>query len=246
MLACQTARFVYQDMVGLSPSLPRILPADADGTTPPPDGAPQPIVTDNDDGAGFPADQIDFWNATMTWGATPTISVTHEGVIPVAPFDQDVGCGGGRTCIPQPGTYGQGRRASEPPHVPRRIPQLRLLPGACVGSHRRRGRAFGQPRGDPLVRAPQDDRQLGDPEPGHVRPVRRALPLDGLGRDGQGREPRRRLLDRKRHGAELSEHRVRGPARERRPEHARPGRGDAARRHGLPDRHRPAAGATTR
>jgi hypothetical protein len=57
MLACQTARFVYQDMVSLDPTLPRILPADADGL-----------------------------------------------VAPAAPFDQDVGCGGGRTCIPQPGT----------------------------------------------------------------------------------------------------------------------------------------------
>src|SRR3954453_14796174 len=104
MISCQTARMVYQDMVNLDPTLPRILPADADGSTPPPNGAPEPIVTDNDDGAGYPADQIDIWNATMTWGGTPTISVTHEGVLPVASFDQDVGCGGGRTSIPQPGT----------------------------------------------------------------------------------------------------------------------------------------------
>src|SRR5512132_2236523 len=104
MLACQTARFVYQDMVTLDPTLPRILPADADGSTAPPAGAPQPIVSDEDDGAGFPADQIVVWNATMTWGGSPSITLTHEGDLPVAAFDQDVGCGGGRTCIPQPGT----------------------------------------------------------------------------------------------------------------------------------------------
>jgi len=104
MIACEPARFVYQDMVGLDPTLPRILPADADGPTAPPAGAPQPIVTDEDDGAGYPADRIVIWNATMTWGATPSITLTHDVDLPVAAFDQDVGCGGGRTCIPQPGT----------------------------------------------------------------------------------------------------------------------------------------------
>ena len=104
MIACQTARFVYQDMVTLDPTLPRILPADADGPVAPPDGTPQPIVTDEDDGAGFPSDRIVIWNATMNWGGSPSITLTHEGDLPVAAFDQDVGCGGGRTCIPQPGT----------------------------------------------------------------------------------------------------------------------------------------------
>ena len=104
MIGCQTARFVYQDMVSLDPTLPRILPADADGPVAPPDGTPQPIVTDEDDGAGFPADRIVIWNATMTWGGSPSITLTHELDLPVAAFDQDVGCAGGRTCIPQPGT----------------------------------------------------------------------------------------------------------------------------------------------
>ena len=78
-------------MVSLDPTLPRILPADIDGPTPAPSGAPQPIVTDNDDGVGFPEDRIDVWNATMTWGATPTISVVREGYLPAAPFDQGLG-----------------------------------------------------------------------------------------------------------------------------------------------------------
>ena len=158
MIACQTARFVYQDMVSLDPTLPRILPADADGPVAPPDGTPQPIVTDEDDGAGFPADRIVIWNATMTWGGSPSITLTHERDLPVAAFDQDVGCGGGRTCIPQPGTTRQGRRAAEPADVPRRLPQLRHLPGAGLGPHRRRRRAVRQPRRRPLVRAPEDER----------------------------------------------------------------------------------------
>ena len=55
MLACQPARMVYQDMFTVDPNLPRILAADADGATPPPAGAPAPIVGMNFDGSGNPA-----------------------------------------------------------------------------------------------------------------------------------------------------------------------------------------------
>ena len=96
MLACQTAGMAYQDMVTLDPTLPRILPADADGATAPPANAPQPIVTDNDDGAGFPDDRIDVWNATFTWSPTPSVTVAREGYKTAADFDQDLGCARGR------------------------------------------------------------------------------------------------------------------------------------------------------
>src|SRR6266516_5667506 len=104
MLACQTSHMVYRDMNSIDSTLPRMLPADADGLTAPPANAPEPIVTDDDNGAGFPADRIDVWNATINWSGTPSITVAREGYLNTAPFDQDVGCGGGRTCIPQPGT----------------------------------------------------------------------------------------------------------------------------------------------
>ena len=92
MIACQTAGMAYQDLVNFDPNLPRILPADADGATAPPANAPQPIVTDNDDGAGFPDDRIDVMNAVFTWSPTPSVNVTREGFLPAADFDQDVGC----------------------------------------------------------------------------------------------------------------------------------------------------------
>ncbi len=105
MIACQTAGMAYQDMVTLDPTLPRILPADADGDAAPPANAPQPIVTDNDDGAGFPDDRIDVWNATFTWSPTPSVTVAREGYKTAADFDQNLGCSpGARNCIPQPGT----------------------------------------------------------------------------------------------------------------------------------------------
>src|SRR5262245_12761325 len=103
MLACQTAGMAYQDLVTFDPNLPRILPADADGATMPPANAPQPIVTDNDDGAGYPDDRVDVMKAVFTWSPTPSVSVTREGFLPTADFDQDIGCVG-RACIPQPGT----------------------------------------------------------------------------------------------------------------------------------------------
>ena len=105
MLACQPAGMAYQDMVTLDPLLPRILPADADGDLAPPANAPQPIVTDNDDGAGFPDDRIDVWNATFTWSPTPSVTVAREGYKTAADFDQNLGCTpSSRECIPQPGT----------------------------------------------------------------------------------------------------------------------------------------------
>ena len=102
MLACQTARMVYQNMYDIDPNLPFIMPADADGDTPPPDGAPAPIVVLNFDGTGLPEDQLQVWNATIDWNA-PSISVVHDTDLQAAPFDSNL-CDYERNCIPQPGT----------------------------------------------------------------------------------------------------------------------------------------------
>ena len=104
MIACQPARMVYQDMFTIDPNLPRILPADADGATPPPAGAPAPIVGMNFDGSGNPADQLQVYNATINWvPSTPTISVVKEGDLQAAPYDSSL-CNYIRQCIPQPDT----------------------------------------------------------------------------------------------------------------------------------------------
>ena len=109
-----------------------------------------------------------------------------------------------------------------------RLPQLRQLPGAGLGSHRRRRRAVRQPRGRPLVRAAQDERQLGDPEPGHVRPARRALPLDGL-RPRWTRTGTSASATRSATGPRRTTRASRTPGRlaSDPPNTARPGRGDA-------------------
>ena len=102
MLACQTAHMVYQDMENVDPSLPYILPADVDGPTPPPDGAPAPIVAMNLDLAGLPEDKLQVWHATIDW-TTPSISVAHESDLQAAAYDSTL-CDYFTLCIPQPGT----------------------------------------------------------------------------------------------------------------------------------------------
>ena len=51
---CPAARMVYQDMDAIEPYLGTMIPADADGDTPPPADAPAPLVSINQDGSGLP------------------------------------------------------------------------------------------------------------------------------------------------------------------------------------------------
>jgi hypothetical protein len=100
MLAGQVARFVYVDMASTAT---RMLPADADGSTPPPAEAPNPILRMNDDAFGG-IDELELWNATVDWNA-PSMSVVKESDLPTAPFDSFLVCTPtARGCIPQPGT----------------------------------------------------------------------------------------------------------------------------------------------
>jgi hypothetical protein len=183
MLACQTAGMAYQDLVNFDPTLPRILPADADGPNAPPSNAPQPIVTDNDDGVGFPDDRIDVMNATFTWSPTPSVNVVREGYITAADFDQDIGCVG-RACIPQPGT------TICVDALPNR-PMYRLAYRnygsfqAMVFVHTvDADPSSGNRAGVRWYEMRKDERQLGDSESGHLRSLGRHVPLDGRRGDG--------------------------------------------------------------
>jgi hypothetical protein len=98
MLACEPARFVYEDMYDVNPNLGSFLPADPDGPTAPPAGAPIPFVTVRD---GSP-DALSIWSGAIDWSA-PSLSVTHDRDLPVASFSSNL-CGGSWNCIPQPGT----------------------------------------------------------------------------------------------------------------------------------------------
>jgi|HubBroStandDraft_3_1064219.scaffolds.fasta_scaffold05108_3 hypothetical protein len=83
------------------------LPADLDGLTPPPPGAPNYVVRYssqlNDGRTGNPPNVLDIWQAAATWGATPTLTVTGPTLVPLATFNDVFSClGVNRACIPEP------------------------------------------------------------------------------------------------------------------------------------------------
>jgi hypothetical protein len=82
-----------------------LLPADVDGPTVPADGAPVPIIGDmNTLGPyGAPFDGLNIRELTVKWstlhGTLSPVKALH-----VAAFNSTFPCGGGRACIPEPGT----------------------------------------------------------------------------------------------------------------------------------------------
>lgn len=86
-----------------------LTPADTDGNSPPPAGAPNPFMRHRDDevhnpGANDPAqDFLEIWEFHVDWTTPESSTVTGPINIPVAEFDSDL-CGlSSPPCIPQPG-----------------------------------------------------------------------------------------------------------------------------------------------
>jgi hypothetical protein len=75
-----------------------MLPADSDGATPPPAGAPDPIVE-------FGTNDLLVYKFHVDWSNTANTVLTGPATIPVAAFAP--ACNGGGTCIPQSGTSQQ-------------------------------------------------------------------------------------------------------------------------------------------
>ena len=98
MLAGQNASMVYLDTP--TSSTTGMLPADANGWTPPPAGSPEYFV-------GFDLGQwghaLDLYRFHVDWTNPAGSSFTGPSVIQTAPFDADL-CSYQRDCIPQPGT----------------------------------------------------------------------------------------------------------------------------------------------
>jgi hypothetical protein len=78
-----------------------MLPADADGTTPP--SGPEIFMQFDDDAWGYSPDQLQLWTLVPNWGAG-TATFSHLVDLPTAPFDSEVCPGYVRNCIPQQGT----------------------------------------------------------------------------------------------------------------------------------------------
>jgi hypothetical protein len=74
-----------------------LLPADLDGSTPPPAGAPEPFVTVANNNT-----VLHLWQFHVDW-ANPASSVLTGAIdLPAAPWDPNL-CGSARNCVPQPG-----------------------------------------------------------------------------------------------------------------------------------------------
>jgi hypothetical protein len=91
MLAGQAAT---QQCVQLSTSFGGLLPADLDGATAPPAGAPNYVVN-------FGSNSLNVWKFHVDWAAPANTTFTGPTNLPVAAFTR--ACNGG-ACIPQSGT----------------------------------------------------------------------------------------------------------------------------------------------
>lgn len=82
-----------------------LLPADVDGPTLPPVGAPSYFVGSMDQGGPYsaPQDALTLWRFVIDFATPANSSFTLAQTIPVASFDSIFPCTG-RQCIPQPGT----------------------------------------------------------------------------------------------------------------------------------------------
>lgn len=95
--AMLAGRAATQQCVQLGVNYGGVLPADLDGSTPPPAGSPNYLIN-------VGTNNLNLWKFKVDW-VTPTNSrMTGPTVIPVAAFN--AACGGG-TCIPQPSTTQQ-------------------------------------------------------------------------------------------------------------------------------------------
>jgi hypothetical protein len=78
------------------------LPADWDGTTPPPANAPNPFVYLRGDEIDGNPDGLGLWLFHVDWTTPANSTFTGQTLLPVAAFDANL-CDWSRNCIPQPG-----------------------------------------------------------------------------------------------------------------------------------------------
>jgi hypothetical protein len=103
-------RFVIPS--GGGPRAQRILPADWDGSTAPPAGAPNPFLMSVDaEVQGGAQDRLELYNFHVDWTTPANSTFTLDQTLPTEPFNIDIGsnCMDSslptfRSCVPQPGT----------------------------------------------------------------------------------------------------------------------------------------------
>jgi hypothetical protein len=84
-----------QKCFALSNSYGSLLPSDLDGSTPPPAGSPNYVLS-------FATNSLQLWKFHVDWTTPANSTLTGPTTIPVAAFSP--ACNGGGACIPQAGT----------------------------------------------------------------------------------------------------------------------------------------------
>jgi len=102
MLLGQPAQAVYFDLYSVDPNLGGMLPTDLDGQAPPV-GTPNYFMEADDNGYGFPQDQLEMWAFSVNWANPGASTFTHVTNLATAAFDSNM-CNGSRNCIRQQGT----------------------------------------------------------------------------------------------------------------------------------------------
>ena len=179
MLSGSAASFVTTGVTGGS-SEEAYLPADLDGSTPPPAGAPETFVEWPNAGA------YRIYHFHVDWATPANSSFTLFAAPAAAGFTQL--CPVTRACVPEP-NGGEPRRDRRPLHVPGRLPQLRRPRVARDELHGQLRRC----RRDSLARAPQRHLRAGHRLPAEHLPARLDLALDGQRGHGPHGRPRARL-----------------------------------------------------
>ncbi len=182
MLAGLPARVQFTDMTDYYFGA---LPSDLDSLMPPPPGAPNTVIAFGaPEFDGFP-DCLHVWQATTTWGATPTMTVTGPTDIATDPFNSDL-CNFSRNCVPQLGTTTTVDAISDR--------MLWRLAYRNFGSHESLVvnhtvnvaaplRTRGESGRNPVVRDPEPEHEPNHYPAGDLRAGHR-LALDGLDRYG--------------------------------------------------------------
>ena len=102
MLQGLPAQAVYFDLYSVDPNLGGMLPTDLDGQAPPA-GTPNYFMEADDNGYGFPQDQLEMWAFSVNWSNPGASTFTHVTNLATAAFDSNM-CNGSRNCIRQQGT----------------------------------------------------------------------------------------------------------------------------------------------
>ena len=105
MLQGLSARAIYVDLGASSSTstFSSLLPADVDGPTPPPVGAPNHYLTLQGTSLGDPANRLQQWDFHVDWTTPANSTFTQAAVLPVATFNANM-CNFARSCIAQLGT----------------------------------------------------------------------------------------------------------------------------------------------